>query len=72
MSWPKQKLGDIDEHLMQIFDLYKCRNNNQENNNPSQFEFFCTVNISTLEENSKEQADYIIDIIFKIDNYMWM
>ncbi|CAG8512576.1 3185_t:CDS:2, partial [Cetraspora pellucida] len=64
------ELGNFDEHLMQIFDSYKCRNNNQENNNSSKFEFFCTVNISTLEENSKEQADYIIDIISKIDDYM--
>ncbi|CAG8763712.1 15066_t:CDS:2, partial [Racocetra persica] len=66
------ELGDFDEHLMQIFDSYKCRNDNQENNNPSQFEFSCTVNISTLEGNSKEQADYIIDVISKIDDYMWI
>ncbi|CAG8578680.1 5605_t:CDS:2, partial [Scutellospora calospora] len=66
------ELSDLDEYLIQIFDLYEHNKENQENNTSLKLEFSCTISISTLDGNSEEQADKIIEIISNIDDYIWI
>ncbi|CAG8621842.1 1535_t:CDS:1, partial [Dentiscutata heterogama] len=42
---------------------------NQENLRPLEFEFSCIINISALEDNSKERTNQIIEVISDIDEY---
>ncbi|CAG8784976.1 19796_t:CDS:1, partial [Dentiscutata erythropus] len=62
------ELDNFDEYLMQIYDI---KNKDQENK-LSKFKFSYTVNISAIDGNSKDQADYIINAISNIDDYVWM
>ncbi|CAG8827427.1 14702_t:CDS:1, partial [Gigaspora margarita] len=41
----------------------------KENQNDVEFIFSCSVNINELEDNSKEKAYHIIEIISDIDEY---
>lgn len=45
---------------------------NKENEVNPEFTFSCTVNIITLEGDSKEKSNYIIKEISDVDEYKWM
>ncbi|RIB24758.1 hypothetical protein C2G38_2167684 [Gigaspora rosea] len=58
---------------MQFFDPFESeKNEDQENLNSLEFEFSCSINISELEGDSKEQTNSIIEIISDIDKYKWI
>ncbi|RIA86957.1 hypothetical protein C1645_828514 [Glomus cerebriforme] len=62
--------------FIELYDLllesYERESENKENVANSEFIFSCTVNIATLEGDSKEKANFIIKEISDIDKYTWI
>lgn len=64
---------DLSDFLSSAFE--NATNNEeetQENKENLKFIFSCTINIITLEGDSKEKADHIIKIISDVDEYTWV
>ena len=68
------ELYDFSDFLSEIFYAFENAANieDQENVESREFTFLYTVNIVTLEGNSKEKADHIIKVISDVDEYVWM
>ncbi|CAG8804094.1 25995_t:CDS:2 [Gigaspora margarita] len=62
------------DHIMEFIEPFKGEKTvkDQENQKSLKFEFSCTVNISMLEGDSKERANYIIEVISDADEYKWI
>ncbi|POG62711.1 hypothetical protein GLOIN_2v1882688 [Rhizophagus irregularis DAOM 181602=DAOM 197198] len=67
------ELNELYEFLPKILDAFeKEESENQENIGNQELAFSCTINIVTLEGNSKDRANHIIKMISDIDDYVWM
>ncbi|PKY53552.1 hypothetical protein RhiirA4_547713 [Rhizophagus irregularis] len=67
------ELNELYEFLPEILDAFeKEESENQENIGNQELAFSCTINIVTLEGNSKDRANHIIKMISDIDDYVWM
>jgi hypothetical protein len=73
------EFDDLSDFISKIFDEFenttnskKTENKENEVNIKFRFSFSCTVNISILKGDSKEQANEIIKVISDVDEYIWM
>jgi hypothetical protein len=55
-----------------LSEIYERESENKENVVNPEFIFSCTINIATLEGDSKEKANVIIKELSDIDEYTWM
>ncbi len=68
------EFDDLSDFISKIFDEYEnaVNNENKENEANLKFQISCTVNIITLNGDSKERANDIIKVISDVDEYIWM
>ena len=69
------EFNDLSYFISKIFDAFENTANNErdsenkENEANSEFKFFCSVNINTLEGNFKEHVNNIIRAVSDVDEY---